>query len=395
MKRIVLGAVLLVLLTSAWEAMRPIGRTTTGGGPTPTDYTNDVPTNEGSQAGEGDLSSPDGDIHSPEEAKSSRTSEPSTADEAHSQMSAESSVSGTSTTIRASSTSTAGPDPTTTTESPTSDQTSESDTQEPTVSLGEVVLSDEVGFVLKDMAISNPGGPCLRIDHSKDIVVRNVDIGPCGGHAVVIEGSESISIQSNSISEAATGVYALNSREIVVSGNTFTNSGRNFVQFDKVTGPGNRIVGNRGANELGQSDAEDLVSIYKSSGTPESPIEIVDNHFANGGPSESGAGIVVGDQGGSNIFVHQNILANPGQAGIGVAGGSAIVISQNVVTSETHPWSNVGIYVWWQGGGQDCHSIEVRDNEVDWVNSTGSPNPAWNAGNCGTVAGWGSNSWGS
>ena len=41
-----------------------------------------------------------------------------------------------------------------------------------------------------------------------------------------------------------------------------------------------------------------------------------------------------------------NILLNPGQVGIFIAGGTHNAIVDNVVYGEQRPLSNVGIYVW-------------------------------------------------
>lgn len=257
---------------------------------------------------------------------------------------------------------------------------------------GPVLVSGENGVVVEGLAISNPDGPCVRIVASTDVVVRDSEIGPCGGHAVIVEDSSAVSLERLQIHDSASGVYAVNSRQIVVAQSSFANAGRNFVQFDKVTGSGNRISGNSGQNILGGSNAEDFVSIYKSSGTSGSPLRITGNSFRNGGPSSSGSGIMVGDRGGSNIVVKGNTLINPGQAGIGVPGGTNIRVLDNVVYSAAHPWSNVGIYVWNQSSGP-CGSIEVRGNRVEWYNAAGNENPAWNGGNCGEITGWNDNDW--
>jgi hypothetical protein len=201
-----------------------------------------------------------------------------------------------------------------------------------------------------------------------------------------------VTIKDSTITDSHAGIYVLSSQAISITGNRFTDAGRNFVQFDKVTGAGNKILFNSGSNQLGASNAEDLISIYKSSGTSESPIEIRGNNLSNGGPSSSGSGIMVGDGGGANIVVEDNTLSNPGQAGIGVAGGQNIRILANTVYSAPQPWSNVGIYVWNQSD-QSCSDIEVQNNRVQWYNADGNENPKWNSGNCGTVTGWANNDW--
>lgn len=257
---------------------------------------------------------------------------------------------------------------------------------------GPIVVDSERGVTLKGLSISNPDGVCVRIEGSGQVTIENSEIGPCGGKAIEIVNSTSVSLDRLTIHDSASGVYALNSQAVSVTNSRFQDAGRNFVQFDKVTGEGNVIAGNTGTNRLGGSDAEDFVSVYKSSGTSGSPLRIVGNSFRNGGPSNSGSGIMVGDEGGTHILVQGNSLTNPGQAGIGVPGGSNIRVLGNTVFSAAQPWSNVGIYVWNQTGGA-CGSIEVRDNRVEWYSANGSANPAWDGGNCGPIAGWESNDW--
>jgi nitrous oxidase accessory protein NosD len=93
------------------------------------------------------------------------------------------------------------------------------------------------------------------------------------------------------------------------------------------------------------------------------------NRLSNGGPSGSGSGIMVGDEGGSHIVVKGNTLTNPGQVGIGVAGGQNIRILDNSVFSASHPWSNIGIYVWNQSGGT-CSNVEVRETRLNGTSPT-------------------------
>lgn len=257
---------------------------------------------------------------------------------------------------------------------------------------GPVVVSGESGVVIENLTISNPDGPCVEIIDSSDVVVQNSELGPCGGKAVEVEDSSSVRLNALTIRDTESGVYAVESEGVAVTNSVFRDAGRNFVQFDKVTGSGNQISNNSGRNRLGGSDAEDFVSVYQSSGTSGSPLMVTGNSFSNGGPSTSGSGIMVGDLGGSNIVVKGNSLVNPGQVGIGVPGGSNIKVVGNSVFSGPHPWSNVGIYVWNQSDG-GCSGIEVSGNRVEWYHADGSLNPAWDGGNCGAIAGWESNDW--
>jgi hypothetical protein len=222
------------------------------------------------------------------------------------------------------------------------------------------------------------------------VVIKNSTIGPCGSWAVYINESSGVTVQNTTIRTQSSkgGVYGHSSNGVQVVGNNISNSGRNPVQFDKVTGSGNRIE----ANTISNSASEDMISVFKSGGTSGSWLTVAGNTLRdNVGKSSSGSGIMVGDAGGQYILVQGNKLSNPGQAGIGVAGGTNIRVIGNNVSSSQFPWSNVGIYVWNQTGS--CGAVEVRGNSVNWVNSNGQSNPAWEGGGCGTVAGWDDNSW--
>jgi hypothetical protein len=81
---------------------------------------------------------------------------------------------------------------------------------------------------------------------------------------------------------------------------------------------------------------------------------------------------------------------NPGQVGIFIAGGTNNKILSNLVYGAQRTSSNVGLYVWNQSS-TPCSGNEVSGNQVWWKNASGSMNNAWNAGNCGTVAGWSTN----
>ena len=253
--------------------------------------------------------------------------------------------------------------------------------------VGQMVITLESGQVIDGLVLSNPNGDCIKVDRSTEVTIRNSVIGPCGGRAIHIQSSVDVKVEDSELIDSEAGVYALNSSSIVVSGNTISNAGRNPVQFDKVTGSGNVVSDNEISNQEGSSETEDSINIYQSSGTESSPLVVERNLISDGGSSRSGSGILVGDNGGSHMVVRGNTLINPGQVGIGVAGGQNISVVDNLVFSEQFPWSNVGIYVWDQYD-TDCEAIEVRGNVVEWYNSAGEVNPFYDAGNCGEVAGW-------
>ncbi len=260
-----------------------------------------------------------------------------------------------------------------------------------------LVIDGKADLTINGLEIGNPKGNGITIRNSKRIRVENCKIGPCKGEAVNIYDCEGVTVSGNRFEAVSTGVYALDSRRIEVTRNRCLNVHGPFprgqlAQFDKVTGGGNLINRNLALNILGKSNPEDIINIYKSSGTPDDPIQVVGNEIRGGGPSGSGGGIMTGDGGGGYIVVRDNILVDPGQYGIAIAGGHHIQVLDNKVFGKRQPFTNVGIYVWNQSKApSDGHT--VRGNRVRWFNNAGIENPRWDAEDCGTVAGWDGNDW--
>ncbi len=259
------------------------------------------------------------------------------------------------------------------------------DTPPDRTSSGPISISGESNVVIENLHISNPNGACVTVTNATNVTIRNSTIGPCGDDAVYLSDVDTASVTGNYITNTANGVLVHRSESIAVNGNAFINAGRNFVQFDKVNGAGSSISGNRGQNQLGGSNAEDFISVYKSNGTSGSPIRIVGNHLRNGGPSDSGSGIMLGDGGGEYQVVEGNVLVNPGQVGIGVASGNHVTIRNNKIYSASQSWSNVGLYVWNQYGST-CANIEVSGNQVNWTAAGGYSNAWWSGGGCSNVS---------
>lgn len=266
-----------------------------------------------------------------------------------------------------------------------------------------VIIQNKQNLVIRDIKVLGGKDNCIEIRYSSDITVSNVSLKNCHGVGVAITGSKNITIKSSYFENLNGGVYAVESEGVKVINNKFRNVSRKgkksqsrgqFVQFNKVTGPGNIISSNIGVNEPHQSDTEDLVNLFASKGTLSEPIIVEDNCFKGGGPSESGGGLMSGDFQGGNIIVRNNTLVDVGQYGVGVAGGQNIKILNNKIFGRQQEFTNVGIYVWniTRKYGA-CKDIVVEGNSVDYRNKLGKRNSAWNAGNCGTVKGWKNNEW--
>lgn len=231
----------------------------------------------------------------------------------------------------------------------------------------------------------------IKLAGCKKIRIYNCWIHDSKAPAIVLDGCEDVIVQGCRIERVASGLYAHQSIGVQFIGNYVENvlgpmPRGQMVQFDKVTGKQNVIRNNHAMNSLDQSRPEDMVSIYESSGTEESPI-VIEENFLSGDPkagsegkSKSGSGIMLGDgKGGQHIVCRKNVLLAPGQVGIGVAGGGPITISDNTIIGSKTDVSNVGLYVWNQSK-QEGGEVTVRGNKIHWLNAQGAANPYWNGG---------------
>ncbi len=250
-------------------------------------------------------------------------------------------------------------------------------------------------LVIEGLQFTNKAGNNLAFINCKNIIIRNCYLGNSSEEAIYIEEGSNITIENNLFANNKGSIYSLKTNgAVVIRNNQFINAKGpgprgQYVQLDKCTGAGNIIENNKGESWLGDSDPEDLISVFKSRGTPESPILSRNNVFRGGGPSSSGGGIMTGDTDGGYVIVENNILVDPGQYGIAAAGGKKIIIRNNKVFGRSQSFTNVGIYVWAQGE-VPCADIEVSNNNINYTRgniATPEMNNLWDGENCGTVTG--------
>ena len=243
---------------------------------------------------------------------------------------------------------------------------------------------------------TRPASGAISLRNCRDVVIENKtfrDLGP-NVIAIRIENCSNVTIRAVDFINVSEGVYAVNSSKITVRDSRYRNitgphqrvglNRANFVQFNHVNG--GLIDHNKGK----EGDTEDIVSIFASQN-----IVVEDNHFeGTNWTSSSGSGIALGDVGGSGNIARRNVLLNPGQVGIFIAGGTNNQIVDNVIYQAQRPRSNVAIYVWKQppNSTATCAGHTVRNNQVRWLSATGASSAFWDAGNCGAIS-TGGNSW--
>ncbi len=273
------------------------------------------------------------------------------------------------------------------------------------------------GQVIRGVKISNPLGPCITVSNVSNVIIDNVELGPCAGNGVKISGSGATGIQvTNSfISTGRSGSSSQNSgvgvfifggpSNILVQGNTFernessvyaeTASGvkinRNrsknplgpfprgqHAQFNNVNG--GEINDNFGESITGQSDQEDAINVFNSDNI------VVARNYIVGGDSPSGCGVIADWSGGTNNQLIDNIVIRTAQCGVAIAGGTNHVIRGNKVldTNITGGSGNIGIYVANYSGGV-CSGHSAVNNIVSNLLPNGTYNDYYNAGSCGPV----------
>jgi parallel beta-helix repeat protein len=260
-------------------------------------------------------------------------------------------------------------------------------------------LYNQHDITINGKSFSGGNAPLIKLTNCYNIKITGNRLANAGNVGIYLYNCNNITIENNFFTKVSTGVYADHTQGgIVVNNNQFLNMQGpfprgQFVQFNNVKGAGSSISNNKGENIIGQSYAEDAISLYQSAGTSGSPIQIKGNWIRGGGPSASGGGIMLGDNGGSYLYASDNILVNPGQFGMAISGGSYITMVNNAIYGKQQSFTNVGIYVN-DIGGWKTSNCKVTNNKVKYYNKTNYQNNAWLSPNSVKPEGWDANLWG-
>ncbi len=261
-------------------------------------------------------------------------------------------------------------------------------------------LNDAHNLVISNKSIVNAKDDCIKLTNCSNIHITACKFLNGSKRGIYLYNCHNIIIDFCSFSNTVTGVLADHCQGgIAVNHNQFLNMvgpvpAGQYVQFNTVNGAGLSISYNKGENIFGKGKPEDCINLYKSNGTAESPIKVIGNWIRGGGPSGSGGGIMLGDNGGSYQIARDNILVDPGEYGMAIAGGSNISMINNIVYGKSQPFTNVGLYVDAIGGYPVSHAT-VKGNRINFYNAANYNNNCWLEGKTEKPDGWDNgNIWG-
>ena len=262
-----------------------------------------------------------------------------------------------------------------------------------------IEFENRSNFVIEGVEVSN-----IVLKNCHNVTIRNSKLGPTAKKAIYLYKSSNITvvdcefeeIQTGLLAEYCTGNIKFEHNDVKNIQGERGNESVQMVQFVHLSGPGNSVSYNACENIAGESSVEDVISMYASHGTANSPIMITNNWIRGGGPSQTSGGIMLGDSGGSYQIAEDNILVNPGQYGISISGGHDLILRNNKAYSKQFPHSNVGMVIWdwWAWKETDSfplHNITAENNEFNWTNRDGIINTTYIHPNAGTVKGLSTN----
>jgi hypothetical protein len=265
-----------------------------------------------------------------------------------------------------------------------------------------VRISTTEPVVIHDAKITNlSGGPLVVTDWplAANVTLRRVKAFGGTGRFFEAEGFRSIRIAYCTIektggiklvggADSASVVVTRNKQRNVQGPSQGASERRQFVQFAEVQTATIDVSWNQVINEFGKSEAEDVISIYKTAHARVHdnylqggyPLRNVEQSSANGITVEIGEG--VGPTSFDNAIWSNTVVDNVG--GIGLVGGrdsrahhNRIVQDGKLDDGSRLRAANVGLAVWNIGRFPGFVNNRAHDNVVGYVNGTGRRSDFW------------------
>lgn len=253
----------------------------------------------------------------------------------------------------------------------------------------DVTIRNTHGVGVNPNVAGKAAGRFASIERFDRVVIENCDMDATGGiYLLDYAGNRT---KEKSVRIAANRAKNIDGRKSDGNGG-YQNSAElvQFVQFDKVRHlPGVEIAWNEVINEPEKSAVEDNISIYLSSGTPDSPIRIHDNFVRGAYPLNprtdqySGGGIMLGDGVGhvtaedpSFVQAYDNVVLDTVNYGIAISAGHDNSFYHNrILSAGVTPdgariaAQNVGAYIWdsYKAGKDHFFNNSGSENLIGWV----------------------------
>ncbi len=258
--------------------------------------------------------------------------------------------------------------------------------------------------------------PIINVYHSSDIIFENTlfennarkESGRLKNDLIVVHDTPDFTFVNNEVrtvhSDISQNQNDFGNRAIVITGagspnvtiqhNDFYDAGRNAVQISRLRNTPGIVIENNRVEGRGpwDSDYEDMFNFFSASGTPNSPITVRGNFMRNGGPSQSGTAMILGDgeqaSGASEYFlVENNVIVDPGHVGINLAGGHYITVRNNTIfgaTDRVGLRTTVGFTLNHYEYTRECKNHAVTGNRVFLENPflPNGVNHNWIPGTC-------------
>jgi len=234
-----------------------------------------------------------------------------------------------------------------------------------------IVLSGQSNLTIQGLYIANTPGIGISLTNCHDMTITRCIISHTLSYGIYLNSCYNIRITHCEIDSVQSGLYA----KYCTDGIDFNyNDTKNIlgplpqaqmVQFNQCSGANDSVSYNTCDNVPGYSHPEDIISMWESTGTADSPIQIIGNKIRGGGPSTTGGGIMLGDTGGGYQIASNNILVDPGEYGIAISGGNNSVIENNLIYGRSQPFTNVGLYLW-NENALPCGNNTLQNNRVNF-----------------------------
>ena len=233
--------------------------------------------------------------------------------------------------------------------------------------------------------IGNGSSVGIKLNNCTDVHITKCKVLNSTNDGIQLNNCTNVIIDSCFVTNVRAGVNAMYSTTVKVNNNQFLNmngpfpSG-NFVQFNNVNGSGCQIQYNHCEDVVGVAQhPQDGLSVYQSNGLPGDSIMVIGNYIRGGQvqhDSGGGAGIVLGDVGGTYQVARYNILVNPGAVGAQVQGGSHITMDHNTIYSTATPFTMVGL-AYGNYSGAASSDVTMSYNKVKYFQTSGAEMDIW------------------